>query len=136
MNIPQIASKKMIQIGLLFFLTLLIVLSASTSSGNDAMAAGPSSTTDYFNCTPTGVAAFIDRVHVRCSPAAPGNIMYFAYCSRSDSALASRFLSIFTTAKVTGKNLDIFYDPNDDSGTACGCSTSDCQVIWGAEVNP
>ena len=92
--------------------------------------------TDSFTCTPTAVAAFTNRVHVRCSAGAPpGNaIFYFAYCSANDSALASRFLSVFTTAKVTAKNLVLFYTPSDLSGTNCGCSTTDCRVLTGAEV--
>ena len=51
-----------------------------------------------------------------------------------DSASASRFLSVFTTAKATVKNLIIFYTPGDTSGTACGCSATDCRVTSGAEV--
>jgi hypothetical protein len=100
-----------------------------------APAAGPA---DVFACTPTGVAAFTNRVHVRCSAGGPPNntVFYFAYCSTQDSALASRFLSIFTTAKVTGKNIDIFYNPTDLSGATCGCSTADCRVLTGAEVKP
>ncbi|MCL5996451.1 MAG: hypothetical protein M1546_10425 [Chloroflexi bacterium] len=96
----------------------------------------PQATTATFTCTPAAVAVFTERVHVRCSTgAAPGNaIFYFAYCSQQDSALASRFLSTFTTAKVTGKNVIIFYSQNDLSGANCGCSTSDCRVLTGAEV--
>ena len=104
------------------------------AGGQTISAAAP---TDVFTCTPTGVAAFTSRVHVRCSPAAPGNISYFAVCTTNDSATASRFLSVFTTAKVTGKNLDIFYTASDTtSGTACGCAAGDCRLAWGAEVKP
>ncbi len=97
-------------------------------------ASAPAAPTDSFTCTPTAVAAFSTRVHVRCSPAAPGSIAYFAVCTTSDPANAARFLSIFTTAKVTGKNLVIFYTPSDTSGTACGCSAVDCRLTYGAEV--
>jgi hypothetical protein len=92
--------------------------------------------TDYFVCTLTHIGAFSNRVHVRCNPAAPNNISYFAACNASDSATASRYLSIFTTAKAMGKNLAIYYTPSDTSGTACGCSSTDCRVLWGAEVLP
>jgi hypothetical protein len=92
--------------------------------------------TDYFVCTPTHIGTFTSRVHVHCSPPAPNNIYYFAACSTSDSATASRYLSIFTTAKATGKNLAIYYTPSDTSGTACGCASADCRVLWGAEVLP
>jgi hypothetical protein len=89
--------------------------------------------TDYFTCTPLGVAAFTSRVHVRCSAAAPGGIVYFAV-STADSASSSRFLSVFTTAKVMGKNLGIYYTASDTSGNAWGCNASDCRIAWGAEV--
>ena len=91
---------------------------------------------DFFNCTPASVATFTNRVHVRCSPAAPGGISYFAACTTTDSASASRFLSVFTTAKVTAKNLGIYYTASDTSGTACGCASSDCRLLTGAEVLP
>ena len=87
----------------------------------------------YFTCTPIGVASFNNRVHVRCSAAAPGGIYWFAV-STTDSGRASRFLSIFTTAKVTGKNLGIWYNSTDLSGGAWGCNNSDCRNISGAEV--
>ena len=92
--------------------------------------------TDTFLCTPTAVATFTNRVHVRCSTGAPPGsaIFYFAYCSANDAALASRFLSTFTTAKVTAKNLYIFYTQSDQSGANCGCSTVDCRVLTGAEI--
>ena len=95
-----------------------------------------SASADSFLCAPTAVATFTNRVHVRCSTgAAPGNaIFYFAYCSANNSAQASRFLSTFTTAKVTAKNLVIYYTASDLSGVNCGCSTADCRVLTGAEV--
>jgi hypothetical protein len=86
-----------------------------------------------FTCTPISVASFTNRVHVRCSAAAPGGIYWFAV-STKDSGMASRFLSIFTTAKVTGKNIFIWYDAADLSGGAWGCLNSDCRNISGAEV--
>ena len=91
--------------------------------------------TDIFVCSPATVAAFTNRVHVSCSPA-DGAISYFAYCSATDSALSSRFLSVFTTAKATGKNLNIYFDPADTSGSSCGCLSGNCRVLTGAEVRP
>lgn len=87
------------------------------------------------SCTPSTVATFTNRVHVSCNPAV-GSITYFAYCSTQNPGLADRFLSVFTTAKALGKVLYIYYDPNDTSGTACGCGSGDCRVITGAEVRP
>ncbi|NTU63664.1 MAG: hypothetical protein HGB05_09740 [Chloroflexi bacterium] len=120
---------------LAFVVVPIVAAAALMVASIPTQAGGPSAPTDVFTCTPAGVAAFTNRVHVRCSPAAPNSISYFAYCS-SDSATASRFLSVFTTAKATGKQLDIFYTPGDLSGTNCGCNQNDCRVLWGAEVRP
>jgi hypothetical protein len=116
-------------------LTVFVVATVLLIASQPAFSA-PDTPSDYFTCVPTGVATFDERVHVRCNAADPNGIVYFAACSDKDSANASRYLSIFTTAKVTGKNLGLYYDLSDTSGTSCGCSTSDCRVIWGAEVLP
>jgi hypothetical protein len=122
---------------LLGALILALALLVGLSLKNRVSAASPSAPSAFtiFNCTPATVAAFTNRVHVRCSPAS-GSIAYFAYCSTKDSANANRFLSIFTTAKVTGKTIYIYYNANDTSGTSCGCASNNCRVIQGAEVNP
>ena len=108
-------------------LTLVAVFVLILGSARDAGATS-------FLCTPVAVAAWSSRVHVRCSAAASGSISYFSVCNSPDSGFASRALSVFTTAKVTAKNLMIYYDAADTSGTACGCSGVDCRVITGAEV--
>jgi hypothetical protein len=113
---------------LVMLLVMLQVSSRPTQAGGQATAL------DTFTCTPAGVASFSNRVHVRCSTLAPGNIRYFAWCTAQDSVAASRYLSVFTTAFAMGKNLTIYYTASDLSGAACGCQTSDCRVIYGAEV--
>ncbi len=113
---------------------IVAVLLLSTAT---TQASSPSAPTAVYNCTPTGVAVFTNRVHVRCSQPVPTTtISYFAYCSTTDSATASRFLSVFTTAKATLKAIDIYYTPTDLSGASCGCSNADCRVLTGAEVKP
>jgi hypothetical protein len=113
----------------LVLVLVALVLLPRAAAGSQASAAP-----DVFTCTPTGVAAYTNRVHVRCSTAAPpGGIYYFAV-STANSASASRFLSIFTTAMVTGKTVRIHYTPSDTSGTAFGCLASDCRTATGAEV--
>lgn len=100
-----------------------------------AIAAVPAHAATYV-CTPDRVATFSNRVHVRCTAATPAGILWFAVCSDGNSAFAARALSTFTAAKVTGKNLVLFYELADTSGTACGCLAGDCRVIWGAELQP
>ncbi len=110
------------------------VLLLFVASSRVERVAAQATAAETFICIPDTVAVFNTRVHVRCQQAAPGGIYYFAFCNKTDSATASRFLSVFTTAKATGKNLRIYYTPSDTSGTACGCQSNDCRVIWGAEV--
>jgi len=114
---------------------VLVFVAAVLLISSSAAKAKPNLLT-YFQCTPDYVAAFSNRVHAHCNPA-NGAIEWFAVCSTgSGSAFASRALSIFTTAKVTGKTLRVYYEPTDTSGTACGCGLSNCRVISGAEVLP
>ena len=115
---------------LIFVAVAGILLLASSAARAEP---GPLAT---YVCTPDYVAVFTNRVHVHCTVAS-GSIQWFAACSTgSGSAYASRVLSIFTTAKVTAKNVRLYYDPADTSGTACGCGSTDCRVVWGAEVMP
>jgi hypothetical protein len=120
---------------LLGALVLALALLFGLSHKGKVSAAAPSAPSDIFDCAPSTVAAFTDRVHVSCNPA-DGAISYFAYCSTKDSATANRFLSIFTTAKALGKGINIYFNPSDTSGTSCGCQTGNCRVITGAEVRP
>jgi hypothetical protein len=116
---------------------LLLVLLAFYGMPTRASSAPQLEVLDVFTCTPTHVGVFTNRVHVRCNPAAPNNIAYFAYCSAGgNSTTANRFLSAFTTAKVTAKDLTIYFTASDLSGTDCSCLASDCRVLWGAEVTP
>ena len=117
---------------LTIFVAAIMLLMASQPSEANA----PDTPNDYFICTPNQVGTFYNRVHVRCVPSAPNNIAYFAVCSTTNSAFSARALSVFTTAKVTAKNLAIYYSPSDTSGTACGCASADCRVISGVEVMP
>jgi hypothetical protein len=125
-----------IRVSLVVLLALGLALLAGLAFKARVSAAAPSAPLAIFDCTPSTVATFTNRVHVSCSPAATGGIVYFAYCSGNDTGLANRFLSVFTTAKVTGKGLNIYYNPSDTSGTACGCESGDCRVLTGAEVRP
>ncbi len=115
------------------FMFVAAVLLVSSSSARAQT--GPLVNTT-FDCTPDFVGVFTNRVHAHCNPAA-GVFQWFAACSTgSGSAYASRVLSVFTTAKVTGKSVRVYYDTADTSGTACGCNAGDCRVVWGAEVMP
>lgn len=85
-------------------------------------------------CTVLDVGVFIQRVHVRCTTTVNigGNIIAWWAYPTSDSAGASRFLSLFETAKATGSTLTLYYDANDLTGSTFGCGNTDCRRIWGA----
>lgn len=85
----------------------------------------------YAVCTPYRVASFNNRTHVLCNPCING-ICYFAWPA-SDKAGAARFQGIVSAAYSLGRNVFIYYDPNDTSGSAYGCSASDCRVVYGVE---
>lgn len=89
----------------------------------------------WYRCTPANVAAFTSRIHVKCTAAAAGGILYFAYPGR-DTANAARFLSLLTSAEVTGKQVDILYDPADTSGASFGCAAGDCRTIIAVALLP
>jgi hypothetical protein len=121
-------------IGLLLTVTAYFLWVPGTATRASMPSEASAAPSDAFTCTPVGVAAFTERVHVRCSLPANGTIFYFAACTLPDSANASRLLSVFTTAKATVKNLVVYFNGSDTSGTACGCSAGDCRLALGAEV--
>lgn len=83
-------------------------------------------------CTPVSVASFSSRVHVRCSVAVSG-ILYFAQ-STADSGAAARTQALLMTAMAAGRDLRIYYEPTDLSGSAIGCQNADCRLIQAAEL--
>jgi hypothetical protein len=87
-------------------------------------------------CTIWEIAIFPNRVHVLCTtPYIDGaeSISYFAYPT-SDSAGASRYLSLFETAKATGVTVTIYFNTGDHTGTTFGCQAADCRKITGAQL--
>jgi hypothetical protein len=114
----------------------LIVIAGLLAASLPAQAGAPAAPSVFYQCTPDNVAAFTNRVHVHCTVPYNGAIYWFAFCSTKDSATASRMLSVFTTAKALNGHIGLYFDPNDTSGTSCGCGSGDCRVVTGAEVRP
>lgn len=115
---------------------LLAVMLLLVSSTPTQASAPVAATLTFYQCTPSTVGVFSNRVHVLCTAPYNTTIYYFGYCTAGDSATASRMLSIFTAAKALGKNVGLYFEPGDTSGTACGCQSSDCRVVSGAEIRP
>jgi len=103
----------------------------STGTDDSAAITSPSSSS-WVNCTPNNVAVFSNRIHVRCTQSYSG-IRYFAYPA-SDAAAVARFLSVLTSAQVSGHTLQVLYDPADHSGASYGCNISDCRPFQAVEL--
>ncbi len=137
--IKRIASNQYARIGIFAFLAVLVVVAVvvflhPAQPAAAAPAPAPNAPLSEWTCTPLNVAVFSTRVHIKCSTSPGSNVYYFAV-SNSDSGLASRYLSIFTSALLTGKSVNIWYNPG-DNGNAWGCGYSDCRPIWGAALLP
>lgn len=86
----------------------------------------------WVSCTPKSVATYSSRIHIRCAQSFSG-IVFFAYRS-SDSAGAARYMSMATSALISGRNVRVLYDPADRSGAQIGCQVGDCRLLRGLEV--
>ena len=105
-----------------FILGLLGTLCITTLASSQAQAAAT-----WISCTPTQSMVYSNRVHVKCATAVNG-IYYFA-ASTSDANFATRILTTANTGVVSGRTLNVLYDPADLSGSAIGCANSDCRLI-------
>jgi hypothetical protein len=130
-------SKRTSLIGLALLITLTVVAGVATAAVLRARSVRADSplTGETFTCSPNLVVSANVRVVARCASgfAIPGGatIYWFAYPT-SDSANASRMLSVFETAKATGSTVTFYFDTADLSGAAYGCQTNDCRAIWAA----
>lgn len=95
-----------------------------------AAGAGPLAGVNY-TCSPDLVVSANVRVVAHCAAGYSNTIFWFAYPT-SDSANASRMLSVFETAKATGATVTFYFDTADTSGASYGCLASDCRAIWAA----
>ena len=120
-------------VGLLGLAVILGGVAIVTLSSH-SVAAAPTSGVTFF-CNPDLVVSANVRVVAHCTTGytidPSTTIFWFAYPT-SDSANASRMLSLFETAKATGSTITFYFDTADTSGTAYGCQANDCRAIWAA----
>jgi hypothetical protein len=88
----------------------------------------------YYSCTPDIIVSANVRVVAHCvtgynNTDAGNTINWFAYPT-TDSAGASRMLSLLETARATSSAVTFYFDSLDTSGTAMGCAANDCRAIW------
>jgi len=85
-----------------------------------------------FTCTVSGVqvvATGSQRVAVNCTTSTSGGISWFAFRFSDDPEMAKMLLSIFTTARVSGRPVVIVFESTDTSGAAWGCQSNDCRIV-------
>lgn len=130
---------------ILVIVALIFTLSRSipTEAAAPPALAAPDAIYWYQCNTPTTmhVGLFSNRVHVYCTTTTPiagapaiDGIFWFTVPTAPDSAAASRYLSLFQSATISGRYLWVELDPNDTSGTSFGCGSSNCRRIVGAEL--
>jgi hypothetical protein len=84
-----------------------------------------------FVCTPTKVAVFSSRLHAECSVAGKDGTTTISFWAvpTSDAAFANRFLSVVSSAIVSGRQVEMVYNAGDTSGSGFGCGSSDCRRL-------
>jgi hypothetical protein len=103
---------------------------AAAMLGTLAIAGNASAAT--FTCTPVDVLVATNRIHVKCSTAVldgSSSIRWFAVSATADVPFANRFLTVGTTALVSGRNVMFTWTAGDTSGTAFGCAAADCRKV-------
>lgn len=104
------------------------------AQGDVGLAAPADPTLASFGCTTIdNVAAFDNRIHVRCATA-NGSIQYYAYpTTGSDGFTANRMLAVGQTAFALGEGVVIFYQAS-TSYNPPGCNTGDCRLLVGLSM--
>ena len=89
-----------------------------------------------FACpTITNIAAFTNRIHVKCSTA-NGDILYYAYANDAANAIvANQILAVANTAFALGSHVWVYYYDS-TSYNPPGCNTGDCRGLWGISMVP
>jgi hypothetical protein len=84
-----------------------------------------------FVCTPTKVAVLNNRMHAECSAAGTdgASTIYYWSVPTSDTAFANRFLSVVSSAIISGRQVEMVFNPGDTSGSTFGCDGSNCRRL-------
>ena len=96
--------------------------------------ASPASVEASFACHINNVAAFHNRIHVRCNETPGGGIWYFAYPTGSSNGYtANRMLAVAQTAYALGKPVWIYYVLSSSSNPT-DCNVGDCRLLTGISM--
>ncbi len=88
-----------------------------------------------FTCSPDRVVSANVQVVAHCASGLyidPSTTIFWYAYPTSNSANASRMLSVFETAKATGSTVTFYFDTADTSGASYGCDPTNCRAIWAA----
>jgi hypothetical protein len=98
-----------------------------------ANSVSPASPEANLYCHVNNVAAFDNRIHLRCDESV-GSIRYFAYPTGSSSGwTANRMLAVAQTAYALGKPVWVYYVSSSDSNPT-DCNTGDCRLLTGVSM--
>jgi hypothetical protein len=92
-------------------------------------------------CHVANVAAYDNRIHVRCLTSPGDNIWFFAYpVDGANGYTASRMLAVAQTAFALDEDVYIYYILSSDSNPP-GCNPADCRLLTGIsmvewDINP
>jgi hypothetical protein len=103
----------------------------------EASSVSPASPEASHYCSVNNVAAFDNRIHVRCSTSPGGGVIYFAHPTGSSNGYtANRLLAVAQTAYALGKPVWVYYVSSSSSNPP-GCNLGDCRLLTGISmVNP
>jgi hypothetical protein len=94
----------------------------------------PASLEGAFACDVNNVAAFENRIHVRCSSSPGSGIYYFAYPTNAGGGYtANRMLAVAQTAFALGKPLWVYYYESSEYNPP-DCLTQDCRLLTGVSI--
>jgi hypothetical protein len=117
-----------------FFAGRLLTGPQGAKAHAEVTSVSPASLEASFSCYVNNVAAFDNRIHLRCSTSPDGNIWYYAYPTGSSNGYtASRMLAVAQTAYALGKPVWVYYVSSSSSNPP-GCYTGDCRLLTGVSM--
>jgi len=118
-----------------FFAGRLLAGPKAVQAQSEAGPVSPSSIDSSYSCYVDNVAAYENRIHVRCKTAySDTGIRYFAYPTGSSNGYtANRMLAIGQTAGMLQKPVWVYFDLNSNSNPP-SCNIGDCRLLTGISM--